>query len=90
VRLCRKIHPKQMDEWPPWLRDIWLGMPGREYGEIGLLRTTARKYSRQLNSSLALASQVSAPCWVPCRAEKLGIGRIGRTICLGRAGVARQ
>lgn len=49
-----------MDEWPPYLRDIWLGMPGREHGEAGLLRTAARKYARQLNSALALASQVRA------------------------------
>ena len=49
-----------MDEWPPYIKDIWLGMPGREHGEAGLLRTTARKYARQLNSALALASQVRA------------------------------
>ena len=48
-----------MDEWPPYLRDIWLGMPGREHGELGLVRMAARKYARQLNSALALASQVS-------------------------------
>ena len=34
-------------------------MPGREHGELGLVRLAARKYARQLNSALALASQVS-------------------------------
>jgi len=53
-----------MDEWPPYLKDIWLGMPGREHGEAGLLRTAARKYARQLNSALALASQVRALDWL--------------------------
>ena len=48
-----------MDVWPAWMRDVWLGPVGREHGEAGLTRMAARKYSRQLNCALSLASQVS-------------------------------
>ena len=55
----RKVYPKPMDVWPAWMRDVWLGPVGREHGEAGLRRMAARKYSRQLNCALSLASQVS-------------------------------
>ena len=56
----RKVHPEPMDVWPIWMRDLWLGPVGRDHGEEGLKRQCARKYSRQLNCALSLASQVRA------------------------------
>ena len=48
-----------MPEWPLWLRNLWLGQPGQAYGEEGLMRSAARKFARQINNGLSLASQVS-------------------------------
>jgi hypothetical protein len=60
VRLVRrKVCPEPMAPWPAWMRDLWLGPTGRDHGEDGLIRLAARKYSRQLNCALSLASQVS-------------------------------
>ena len=60
VRLVRrKVCPEPMAPWPAWMRDLWLGPAGRDHGEDGLIRMAARKYSRQLNCALSLASQVS-------------------------------
>ena len=55
----RKVCPEPMAPWPAWMRDLWLGPAGRDHGEDGLVRMAARKYSRQLNCALSLASQVS-------------------------------
>ena len=46
-------------EFPHWMRDLWFGPIGQEHGEDGLTRSALRKYSRQINSSLAMISQVS-------------------------------
>ena len=46
-------------EFPHWMRDLWFGPIGQEHGEEGLTRSALRKYSRQINSSLAMISQVS-------------------------------
>ena len=40
--------------------NLWLGPVGRDHGEEGLKRWAARKYSRQLNCALSLASQVNS------------------------------
>ena len=53
----RQVDPPPLTEWPLWMRSLWLGHPGREHGNDGLLRGTARRFSRQLNSALSLASQ---------------------------------
>jgi hypothetical protein len=55
---CRKVCPPAVPDVPAWVTDLWLGWPGQAYGEIGLRRTAARKYSRQVHNALSLASQV--------------------------------
>ena len=55
----RQVDPPRLTEWPLWMRSLWLGDPGREHGNDGLLRRTARRFARLLNSALSLASQVS-------------------------------
>ena len=52
------VCPPVMPELPMWLRNLWLGWPGQAYGEQGLMRSALRKYSRQINNALSMASQV--------------------------------
>ena len=54
----RKVNPPVMPEWPLWLRRLWLGWPGQAHGEEGLIRSAARRYSRQIHNGLSMASQV--------------------------------
>ena len=61
---CRKVDPPTMPAWPPWMVDLWLGYPGQDNGEDGLVHSAARKYARQLQNSLALCSQVSYRTYV--------------------------
>jgi len=46
-----------------------LGDPGREHGHDGLLRGTARRFARQLNSALSLASQVGLYNLLSCAVD---------------------
>ena len=53
----RQIDLPPEPEQPLWLRNLWLGWPGRTYGEEGMMRSAARHYSRQLHNGLSLSSQ---------------------------------
>jgi hypothetical protein len=53
-----QVHPPAMPEWPAWLVSLWMGRTGREYGPDGLLRSSLRKYARQIHNALSLSSQV--------------------------------
>jgi hypothetical protein len=56
--VVRKVHLPPLPELPQWLQTLWLGWPGRAYGEDGLYRSALRKFARQLQNALSLASQV--------------------------------
>jgi hypothetical protein len=52
--------------------DLWQGWPGREHGEEGLIRSAARRYSRQLHNGLSLASQKLNERSFPTRDGRVG------------------
>jgi hypothetical protein len=56
--MLRKVAPPSMPEYPLWMIDWWLGPSGQEWGELGLMRSAARKFACQINSGLCMASQV--------------------------------
>ena len=51
------VHPPPVAEQPYWMQDLWMGPTGVQHGEQGLLRSAARKFSRQLQNGLSMASQ---------------------------------
>jgi len=65
----RQVNPTPPTEWPLWMRSLWLGDPGCEHGHDGLLRGTARRFARQLNSALSLASQVGLYNLLSCAVD---------------------
>jgi hypothetical protein len=75
LRACprgRQVKPPPEPEWPDWLVDLWQGWPGREHGEEGLIRSAARRYSRQLHNGLSLASQKLNERSFPTRDGRVG------------------
>ena len=51
------VQPPPVAEQPYWIQDLWMGPTGAQHGEQGLMRSAARKFSRQLQNGLSMASQ---------------------------------
>ena len=61
----RKVNPPPVPTFPAWFTNLWLGWPGQQEGELGLLRSTLRKFARQLANALSMASQTASERRMP-------------------------